>query len=168
MNANDVLRYGHATVARSVEGVPDWLWLEPGACGTWSIKDIVAHLASFEHMLVDVLASLDGDGPTPTLERFLTTGATWNDDEVARRADLSPGEALAEYEQACADALARLAALPPERLRQAGALAWYGAEYDVEDYLVYTFYGHKREHTGQIDVYRDRRLAEAGDEARRG
>lgn len=42
-----------------------------------------------------------------------------------------------------------------DMLRKVGALPCYGAEYDLEDFIVYSFYGHKREHCAQIAVYRD-------------
>ena len=50
------------------------------------------------------------------------------------------------------DALLRV---PAATLRQPGTLPWYGAEYAVDDLIVYTAYGHKREHSAQIAVYRD-------------
>ena len=68
MNAVDVLRYGHGTVLTTLEGVPSTEWTTPGVCGVWSVKDIVAHLASYELALVDVLTSLTKGGPTPTRE----------------------------------------------------------------------------------------------------
>ena len=46
--------------------------------------------------------------------------------------------------------------IPVEQRRQVGALPWYGAGYTLEDFLVYTFYGHKREHGAQIDGFRSR------------
>ncbi len=45
--------------------------------------------------------------------------------------------------------------IPEGAWRQTGMLAWYGAEYDLEDYVVYTYYGHKREHCGQIQAFRN-------------
>ena len=30
------------------------------------------------------------------------------------------------------------------------------SEYSLEDFIVYTFYGHKREHSAQIAAFRDR------------
>jgi hypothetical protein len=39
--------------------------------------------------------------------------------------------------------------------RQNGTLPWYGSEYDLDDFIVYTFYGHKREHSAQIAAFRD-------------
>jgi hypothetical protein len=45
--------------------------------------------------------------------------------------------------------------LPAESYHQTGLIPWYGAEYDLDDFLVYTYYGHKREHGAQIAVFRD-------------
>ena len=47
------------------------------------------------------------------------------------------------------------ARIPPDTWRQNGTLPWYGAEYSLDDFIVYTFYGHKREHTAQINVFKD-------------
>ena len=44
----------------------------------------------------------------------------------------------------------------PETFRANGSIPWYGAEYCLDDYIVYTNYAHKREHCGQIDVFGDR------------
>jgi hypothetical protein len=46
--------------------------------------------------------------------------------------------------------------IPAERCRQVGTLPWYGAEYALDDMLVYMYYGHKREHAAQIAAFRDR------------
>ena len=39
--------------------------------------------------------------------------------------------------------------------RQSGTLPWYGMEYALDDFLVYIYYGHKREHSAQIAAFRD-------------
>jgi hypothetical protein len=46
--------------------------------------------------------------------------------------------------------------IPADTWVKEGILKWYGAEYDLEDFIVYTFYGHKREHCGQIATFSDR------------
>jgi hypothetical protein len=155
VNANDILKYGHLTVLRAVDGLPPADWETPGVCGVWSVKEIVAHLASYEHMLVDVLASLLTDAPTPTLDAFKSGGQAFNDAEVERRQGWPVERVLGDYSDTCAQTMALLERVPLARRREAGALAWYGADYDLEDFLVYTFYGHKREHCAQIAVFRD-------------
>jgi hypothetical protein len=42
-----------------------------------------------------------------------------------------------------------------ETLRRPGTLPWYGDAYALDDYIVYQYYGHKREHTAQINVFKD-------------
>jgi uncharacterized damage-inducible protein DinB len=156
MNVLDVLRYGHLTVKNSLEPLPREGWLAPGVCGVWSVKDIVAHLASFEHMLIDVIEAMLGEGETPTLDRMATLGGQgFNDREVAQRSDWTADQVWAEYEQTFNRAWQSVSEVPEELFRQNGLVRGYGDEYDLEDYLVYSFYGHKREHTAQINVYKD-------------
>lgn len=156
MNTSDVLKYGHLTVLQAVDGLAETDWTTAGVCGVWSVKEIVAHLASFEQMLVDLLRSLLGSSDTPTLDRFRQAGVAFNDDEVARRGDRTAGQVLDEYNRAYEEAAGLLPQVPLEVRRRNGVLPWYGPEYDLEDFIVYTFYGHKREHCAQIAVYRDR------------
>jgi hypothetical protein len=156
MNALDVLRYGHQTLLRTIDRVPETEWDTPGVCGRWSTREIMAHLASFEHVLVDVLNSLLNDKPTPTLDQYRQGPLAFNDDEVARREHMSVDQVVADYCDTYAQAASLLAEVSLEERRRAGALAWYGKEYDLEDYIAYAFYGHKREHCAQIDVFCDR------------
>jgi len=155
MNASDVLKYGHRTVLQTIEGLAEADWETPGVCGVWSVKNIIAHLASYEHMLVEVLTSFLGGGPTPYLDRMGQGPVLFNDDEVDRRKNKTVGETLAEYNDTQAQTMALVAQIPAETIRQTGALPWYGPEYALDDFIVYTYYGHKREHCAQIAVFRD-------------
>ena len=156
MNATDILKYGHGTALQAVEGLPEEDWTAGGVCGIWSVKNIIAHLASYEQVLAEVLTAARDGGPTPYLDRFIAPGGTFNDAEVAARAGLSVADTLAEFDEAHARVLTALAALPADLLRQPGTIPWYGAEYALDDLLVYAYYGHKREHGAQIAVFRDR------------
>jgi hypothetical protein len=157
MNARDILHYGHLTVLNSLEALPEAAWETDGVCGVWSVKDIVAHLASYEALLIDVLNSFLQSGPLPTLEQLATLGSQrFNDEEVERRKAQTPTETLAEYSASQARTLELIDQIPAATCRQPGTLPWYGAEYALDDFLVYTYYGHKREHCAQIQVFRDR------------
>ena len=155
MNTVDVLKYGHHTVVQAVDGLAAVDWATPGVCGWWSVKDIIAHLASFEHLLIDVLKSVQGEEATPTLDKFGQDQQRFNDLEVEARRDQPVGLVWAEYNETFARAEELMARIPEEQRRLNGVLPWYGAEYDLEDFIVYTFYGHKREHCAQIAVFRD-------------
>lgn len=156
MNTEDVLKYGHLTVMKTIDGLDERCWDVPGVCGVWSVREIMAHLASFECTLVDVLnVLLDPQAETPTLQRFMAGPRQFNDDEVADRKDHGPAEVLAEYQETQKKNAELIERIPVARRRLNGLLPWYGEEYDLEDFLIYSFYGHKREHCAQINVYRD-------------
>jgi hypothetical protein len=156
MNTHDILKYGHQTLAQTIEGLPLEAWQTPGVCGVWSVKEIIAHLASYEQVLVELLSELTGSNDsTPTLNAFRQAFATFNEAEVAKRQALSGPEVWAEYEAAHATTLALIDEIPASVRRQNGTLPWYGLAYDLDDFIVYTYYGHKREHSAQIAVYRD-------------
>jgi hypothetical protein len=72
------------------------------------------------------------------------------------RQELSVAETLGEYNAVHAQVTAVAAQLPVETFRQTGTLPWYGMEYALDDLIVYMYYGHKREHSAQIAVFRDR------------
>ena len=80
----------------------------------------------------------------------------FNDSEVSRRKEKTMQEVLAELNDAHAQTMSLIVKIPPETLRQAGTLPWYGMDYSLDDVLVYMYYGHKREHSAQIAAFRDR------------
>ena len=157
MNAKDVLSYGHAWVHKHLAGLTNAEMESPGVCGVWSVKEIIAHLSSFEVVLVELLEEISGSGrPTPTLDQFRNlSGDDFNAIQVYQRREYTPQETIEDYNRGQAQVMTLIEALPVENLRRVGSLPWYGETYDLEDFLVYTFYGHKREHMAQIAIYRD-------------
>ena len=155
MNAADILKYGQLTVLQAIDGFPAAAWETTGACGVWSVKDILAHLTSYELVLVDVLATLTGGGPTPALNTFIELGGQFNDREVHKRKEKTIHNVLAELNNTHTQVMSLIVTLPAETLRQSGTLPWYGMDYALDDVLVYMYYGHKREHSAQIAAFRD-------------
>lgn len=155
MNAPDVLKYGHLTLLATLDGLSEPDWERPGACGRWSIKNIIAHLASYELVLVDILTEVRDAGPTPRLDEFRADPAAFNDRQVDRRPAQTVAETLAAYQNAHERAMSLTAGIPAETWRTPGTLPWYGAEYDLDDLIAYLYYGHKREHAAQIAAFRD-------------
>ena len=164
MDALSIMRYGQQTVWQTLEAFPASAVGRPGACGIWSVKDILAHLTSYEVVLAEVLATFTGGGPTPYLSQMTGEGGqAFNDAEVTRRRDMTLDQVVAEFEEVHRQALALAQQIPPELFVRAGALPWYGLEYALDDFIVYQYYGHKREHSAQIAAFRDviERTAEA-------
>lgn len=157
MNTLDILKYGHATLLKTIDGLNEDAWHTAGACGRWSPKDIVAHLASYEQVLVEILDNLVNETEeTPTLDRFRDPQGNFNDAEVQRRQVQSAAQTVAEYEDAHAKVMTLAKQVAAPTWRENGILPWYGSQYDLDDFIVYTSYGHKREHSAQIAALRDR------------
>jgi len=121
MNAIDILKYGHRTVLNTIDDLPESEWQTNGVCGVWSVKDIISHLASFEHILVEVLNLFLGGGSTPLLDRMVAEGDRFNDNWVAENKNKTGAELLAEYNQAQARVMSLVVQIPPETLHQPGA-----------------------------------------------
>lgn len=155
MNAYDVMKYGHRTALQTVDGFPEGEWETDGVCGVWSVKQIIAHLASFEQVLIEVLNSFLGGGETPYLDEFTADHPAFNDNQVAKRDGLTWRQVMAEYKDVHAQVMELIGRIPEETIRRSGTLPWYGMEYALDDFIVYSFYGHKREHCAQINVFRD-------------
>lgn len=153
MNAADILKYGQLTVLQTLDGFPETEWETPGACGYGSVKDILAHLTSYERVLVDILASFTTGGPMSALGTFVQQNRQFNDSEVDRRKGKSIQDVLTEFNDTHAQVMSLIAGIAPEKLREVGTLPWYGAAYSLDDVLVYMYYGHKREHSAQIAVF---------------
>ena len=158
MHPIDVHKYGHSFFMDTLEGLDMNHAEDPGTCGDWSAKDVVGHVGMFELVLVEILEDLLGiDGPRPIMQTMVEHGpVAANDLEAEKRKSHSFEMVLNEYNAAYERVMELLAQIPAEKFTQSGLLEWYGAEYDLEDYLVYTYYGHKREHGAQINVLKDR------------
>src|SRR5256886_5248310 len=112
MNAVDILKYGHLTVLQTIDGFPESAWEISGACGVWSVKDIIAHLASYEHVLVDVLSTFVSSGPTPYLSKFTDPDNNFNNTEVAARKGKTVREVLGEFNDTHAQVMSLSARIP--------------------------------------------------------
>jgi DinB superfamily len=155
MNARDVLFYGQRWLFGTIDGLDFSHWETPGVCGYWSVRQIIAHLASYEEVLVDVLSGFGQERPRPAFDRLLGNPMGFNDVEVAARDGQSPRETLAEFERHHEQVMKLVPTIADEVWRKPGTLPWYGMEYSLDDWMVYQFYGHKREHGAQIMVFRD-------------
>src|SRR5437588_12185176 len=128
MNATDILKYGQATALQAIDGFPETAWETPGACGVWSVKDIIAHLASYEEVLVDVLSGFVGRHPTPSLDKFTAMGGQFNDTEVGRGKRRTMREVVGEFNDADAQVMSLADRIHPDVFRKVGTLPRYGMD----------------------------------------
>jgi hypothetical protein len=153
MNARDILFYGNRTLLASVERVPSDKRTAPGVVGWWSAREAMAHLAIFEELLAQLLESLIAHTPPPL--NITRMSPQLNDVLVAEKEGMTFDELLQAYHTAYARVMELVEKFSPEELRATGTLPWYGDEYSLDDFLVYTYYGHKREHAARFEAFGD-------------
>jgi hypothetical protein len=107
-------------------------------------------------VVVDILNSLLGrNHPSFTLDSFRREySLTFDEIEVAKRRDKTVSQVLAEYEAAYTQTVALLPQIPVEVRHKKGISPWDGSPYDLEDFIIYSLYGHKQEHSAQIATFR--------------
>ncbi|MBI4080540.1 MAG: DinB family protein [Candidatus Levybacteria bacterium] len=152
MNAHDIMMYGQKTFLKSLEKFPKKLLTIPGVSGKWSGKDVVAHIAAYEGFLVEALTGFI-DGKSPDVQAMRKDYDKWNEGLVAKRSKHSFEELVAELKNHHEHAVSLISKIPNAKLRKVGMIPWYGKEYSLEDMFVYLYYGHKREHAAQLDLF---------------
>ena len=99
MNIDDVLKYGNLTLLNSLNNVPMSEWETPDVCGVWSVKNIVAHLASYELLLSEILMSfIDAEVDKPLFEAY--GAGNFNDGQVDQRTNMTAEQVFQEYKDA--------------------------------------------------------------------
>ena len=63
MNTVELLDNCHLKIIQVLDDLPELQWDIPEVCGDWSVKEIVAHLTSYELALAEALNTLSGQEP---------------------------------------------------------------------------------------------------------
>ena len=155
MNASELLEKGHMMVIQAVDDLPELQWDMPGVCGNWSVKDIIAHLASYEHVLLDVLNTFSGKEPTPYVLRFISQTQEFDDAEVAARRYATAQQVIDEYQDTQVRTTSLLEQIPAETVQRQGTMPWYQQSLSLADFIN-RMYEHTREHCDQIVGFHNR------------
>jgi hypothetical protein len=153
VNTVDVLMYGQRTIRSTMDrfGPDDW---ERNALGVWTAKDLLGHLGAFEVRFADVLAGFV-DEPLAS-DLMSADPATFNDDQAAIRKDWPIDRIRDEFLDAHERVMRHAARIPGTTWHEVGTIPWYGPAYCLDDLVVYTMYGHKREHDPQLSAVLER------------
>jgi uncharacterized damage-inducible protein DinB len=152
MNPTDMLNASHEMVIQAVDGLPESEWEVPGACGEWSVKEIIAHLASYEHLLVEALTAFPTEVPAAYL-RALKQPATFNATEVEARRYQTAQQIMDESHETQLQTTSLLAKIPAEMVEQKGTIPWYNKDACLSD-LISSICTHTRNHCLQITQFR--------------
>jgi hypothetical protein len=153
VNVIDILTYGQRDVDALIDRMTpdDWKAI---ALGVWTTKDLVGHLGAFEVRFAEVLTRFVGEEPATNLVAI--SQAVFNDDQAAVRRDWSVDAVVEELRDAHRSVMALARRIPAEQWREVGTIPWYGPEYSLDDFAVYQMYGHKREHSPQLEAVLER------------
>ena len=154
MNAATMLENSNLLVIQAVDNLNEVAWDIPGACGEWSVKDIIAHLASYERVMVDVLYTFSGSEPTPYVLRWLQQHDEFNKAEVEARRYNTAQHVEDEYQDLQVQATSLLQQISETTVQQKGTLDWYKPEYSLADFID-KMYQHTLEHCEQIKGFRE-------------
>lgn len=156
MNASEQLDKNHLLIIQSVDNLPELEWDIPRVCGTWSTKDIIAHLTSYEYVMADVFRTFLEESPdTPYLSRFIKQRDDFRKTEVEARRYHTAQQVIDEYEEAQTETSSLLTRTPVDMFDKVGTMPWYGAEHSLND-LIQRMGEHIQEHCAQIDAFRQR------------
>ncbi len=154
MNVAENLENAHLLVIQSVDNLNEAEWEVPIAEDSWTVKDIIAHLASYEHLLVEMFDVVLGtSSETPYLTQYRTQHADFNKIQVEARANHTAQQVVDEFEEVQAEATSLLARIPVETIEKKGTLG--DKERSLGD-TVSNLTGHIQRHCAEITAFRDR------------
>ena len=154
MNTSTMLENSNLLVIQAIDGLTETAWDIPGACGEWSVKDIIAHLASYEHVIADVLNTFLDSEPTPYVLRWIKQPTEFNKTEVEARRYQTAQHVEDEYQDMQVQATSLLQQIPEETIQQRGTMPWYKPDDCLADFIDMV-YKHTQEHCEQIKSFRE-------------
>lgn len=156
MNAKAIILYGNKSFLKALDSVEVAVADKPGACGEWSIKDVLAHVTKYEELFIEIFqGQIDGGKTVPTLVRIGNDHGKYNQMGIDEGKKKTFEELKSLYLNRFEEASELLKKLSPAHLRKVGTIPWYGNEYAIDDLIVYLNYGHKREHGAQIALFKE-------------
>ena len=154
MSVAENLETAHLLVIQCVDNLNEGEWDVPIAENSWTVKNIIAHLASYEHLLVEMFnVVLETSSDTPYLTQYRTQYADFNKIQVEARANSTAQQVVDEFEEVQAEATSLLARIPVETIEKKGTLG--DKERSLGD-VVSNLTGHIQRHCAEITAFRDR------------
>jgi hypothetical protein len=151
MTRNDVLhRLDNAWSAfrDSYAGLSQAELMEPGVTGAWSVRDILAHVTTWEEEALKYLPVIHSGGKTPRYSVAYGGINAFNAQSTERKRDLSLSEVLRKLDEAHERIIDLIAGTPEDQL---------GSDSRFLRRLRSDTYGHYPKHTKAIREWRERR-----------
>jgi hypothetical protein len=136
-----------------IEGLSDRELIEPGANGSWSIKDILAHLTRWEAGLVKLLWQLSV-GQQPTTAQFSKTPVDELNDQWFKEMYARPLDRILEdFHGVRTQTFRRLESFSDKILEDKKHYPWLSGR-ALWEWIASDSFEHEAEHAQQIEVWR--------------
>lgn len=148
----DQIRKAHAALLATIEGLPPDAMLRPGVVGIWSVKDVLAHLVAWQSEIVTALARLDQPKLAPAILQIEDIDE-WNQQLYQLNARLSLDIVLEDFLGVHKHLLKAVESLDDKLLNDVRRFQWMEGE-PLWYLIAENGYWHEREHTEQIQAWR--------------
>jgi hypothetical protein len=133
----------------AIQGLPDSVLNQKGIVGEWSIKNVLAHLNSWEQVVIQMLPERLATGVTPKLlSDSVADEDGWNAQQVNSSEHMTPQEQLAQFQHTRQELLQLIQDIGEEGLqREHPWPSWQGT---VAEYILDAVGEHEREHRDAV------------------
>lgn len=148
------LRGARKEFSETIQGLTEEDFLRPKAIDKWTLKDLLAHIASWDEEVVRVLQTfaLSGESQYTYVIVDKNDFALWNEEQIQMRAARSANEVIGEFESARRDLIQVVEGLTDPVLNRSRMTSW-GKQSTGFD-LILAQIEHDREHAEQVRSYR--------------
>lgn len=151
------LRAARKDLLESLQGVADDEKVRPNAVEKWSIKDLLAHIASWDEEVLRVIQAFAMQ-PEPRFSYIISERsdfAGWNSDQIALRKERSLEQVQVEFRNARRDLIQVVEGLTDQVLLRPKMTSWSKVRTGFE--LLDEMVQHDIEHTRDIRSWRKKR-----------
>lgn len=158
VSATEILDNSHLYAIQTLDDLNEVEWDMPNVVGNWSVKDTVTHLASYEHLLLEILQSFVGQASDrPYIAAYRKGQESFNQSQVEQRKYETAQHVMDDYQDTQMQTSSLLVQIPVDKVEQEGTLP-------VSDTnpsgslakLVENLAEHSRSHCDQIRAFRQR------------
>jgi uncharacterized damage-inducible protein DinB len=148
------LRAARKELQETLAGMSEEDFLRARAIDKWTLKDTLAHLASWDEEVVRVLQTftMPGESQYTYIISERNGFAVWNEEEINARRERTVSQIMSEFETARRDLIQVIEGLTDAVLNRSRMTSWGRPATGFE--LRVTQAEHDREHANQIRSYR--------------
>lgn len=158
----ETLEDSHQELLEMLQDLPEAVLTEPGVTGTWSIKDILAHLTYWEGQTVTLLFQAKRGMPQPSTVHFGDEpvdeiNARWHTQGQGRSLDIIWSDFTGVRKQT----IRRVSEFSDSDLQNPNRFPWLGGK-PLWEWIVNDTISHEEEHADAIREWLDQRDDSAG------